>query len=129
MATRVRSRPREYAGMAVTAALFAVLLCFVLLNGDPGGYAPRDLAIRAYVGILAVLSLITAEAIWRVRPWAYRAGRALAILTLAVFAIPGLVSLLLFEPLAAFGFFLATGIVALIVLPMLGYLRRTSSQP
>jgi hypothetical protein len=115
--------------MAVTAALFAVLLCFVLLYTDPGGYAPRDLLIRGYVAILAVLSLITAEAIWRVRPWAYRAGRALAILTLAVFVLPTIVAVVTLQLLPALGMALATGVVALIVLPMVGYLRRTSSQP
>lgn len=128
MATRVRSRPREYAGMAVTAALFAALLCAVVVVGGPG----RELggvAIRAYVALLAVLSAITGEAIWRVRPWAYRAGRALAILTLAAFAIPTLVSLVLFEPVAALAFFLATGLLALVVLPMVGYLRRSRGAP
>ena len=128
MATRVRSRPREYTGMAATAALFAALLCIFVLRGDPArGFG--EALVRASVALLAVLSLVTAEAIWRVRPWAHRAGKTLATCTVAVFAVPGLVSLLLFEPVAALGFFLAAGIVALIVVPMVGYLRRTSPQP
>ena len=128
MATRVRSRPREYAGMAVTAALFAALLCIVVVTGETGRHF-AELVMRAYVAVLAVVSLITAEAIWRVRPWAYRAGRALALLTLAVFALPALYSLVTLQLAPALGFLFVGGVVALIVMPMVGYLRRTSGQP
>jgi uncharacterized membrane protein len=128
MATRVRSRPREYAGMAVTAALFAALLCIFVVIGETGR-DPGDVVIRAYVAILAVLSLITAEAIWHVRPWAYRAGRALAAFTLSVFALLAILSFFLLQMGLAVGFAVAGGITALIVLPMVGYLRRTTGQP
>ncbi|HEX8242770.1 MAG TPA: hypothetical protein VF541_04730 [Longimicrobium sp.] len=128
MRVRVRQRPPEYGGLAFCAALYAAALTAVLaLSGPPA--APVIGALKAVAAGLCALAWVTAEALWRARPWAYPAARALAVGSVAVFAAPALVGLVLGEFLASFGFLLVAGCIAFVVWPMVGYLRRTAPQP
>lgn len=127
-ATRVRTRPAEYTGIALCAALYgaalAAVLCFTAPPADP---APA--AMKAIATGLCALAWVTAEAVWRARPWAYRAGLALAIGSVAVFAVPALVGLAMGQVLGAFGMLLVAGCIAFVAGPMVAYLRRTAPRP
>jgi hypothetical protein len=121
-------RPTEYGGMAFCAVAYGVLLAaLVVALPGPAAGAWEGL-VRTVALALAALSFVAAEAIWRVRPWAYRAGLSLAWGTLACFLAPVAVALAMLEIPAALGFALLAGLIALIVLPMVGYLRRMQPQ-
>lgn len=96
--------------------------CMALLAGlvENLGSPPVMILIRAVAGLLACLSAVAAEALWRARPWAYRASLALALayaaavtlLTLGVYGLNGLpatVGILLFS--------------ACVLLPIVMYVR------
>lgn len=124
----MQRRPTEYGGMAFCAAVYGILLA-VLAVALPGPATdPVEGGVRAVALTLAALAFVTAEAVWRVRPWAYRAGFALAWGTLACFLAPAVVAVLTLELPAALGFVIMAGLVALIALPMVGYLRRMQPQ-
>ena len=124
----MQRRPNEYAGMAICAALYGMALAAALVYVPGPVSEAGDGVLRAVMATLAALSFVTAEAVWRVRPWAYRAGFTLAWGTLACFFLPVLIALLKLEIPAALGFALVAGVVAMIVLPMVGYLRRSRPQ-
>ena len=71
--------------LALCASLFATYMALLLLVTD--GYAGRGAA-----ALLAALSLTAADALWRAKPWAFRASAALAIATLATVVGAGIVS-------------------------------------
>jgi hypothetical protein len=71
--------------LALCAAAFAALMALLLLGAD--GYAGRGAA-----ALLGALSLTAADALWRARPWAFRASAALAATTLATVVAGGIVS-------------------------------------
>lgn len=121
-------RPNEYGGMALCAVVYGVLLAtFAVALPGPAAGAWEGL-VRTAALTLAALAFVAAEAIWRVRPWAYRAGFSLAWGTLACFLAPAAVAVVMLDIPAALGFAVVAGLVALIVLPMVGYLRRMQPQ-
>ncbi|HSU13868.1 hypothetical protein [Longimicrobium sp.] len=125
----MRQRPNEYAGLAFCAAVIGVVLAaLAVYPAAPGAWNAWGVVFRGAGVLLSALALVTAEAIWRVRPWAYRAGAALAWSTIGCFVVPALAGLLMGELLGAFGMLLAAGFIAFPVLPMVGYLRRMHPQ-
>ena len=72
--------PRGFHVAAAFAAAFAALMALALAwmptEGAPGW---ATVAARASCALLAALAGVAAEALWRPRPWAYRASAALAL--------------------------------------------------
>jgi peptidoglycan/LPS O-acetylase OafA/YrhL len=67
------------------SALFLALMGFVLFILD--GEAGETALTRGMVAVLAALSAVVTEALWRARPWAARASWALAIAFVAAVVI------------------------------------------
>ncbi|HEU4559016.1 MAG TPA: hypothetical protein VFS20_14245 [Longimicrobium sp.] len=63
---------------ALCAAAFGAVMVAVMLPAD------ESLVVRAPAALLAALSGVAAEALWRARPWAYRATLTLALAYAAV---------------------------------------------
>jgi hypothetical protein len=124
----MQRRPTEYGGMAFCAVVYGVLLATFAVALSGPAVDPWEGAVRTAALTLAALAFVAAEAIWRVRPWAYRAGLSLAWGTLACFLAPAAVAVVMLEIPAALGFAIIAGFIALIVLPMVGYLRRMQPQ-
>jgi O-antigen/teichoic acid export membrane protein len=80
-------RPSGFAGLAVCSALFGLAMGLAFLDTST---LDQPVATRAVVAVIAALSLVNAEALWRVRPWAYRASRALAASVVAAIVLAGL---------------------------------------
>ena len=94
--------------LALCAAAFAALMALLLLDAD--SYAGRGAA-----ALLGALSLTAADALWRARPWAFRASAALAATTLATVTTAGVLS----GDLAGAGASLLLAVVFLV--PILAY--------
>jgi len=103
-----KRRPVGLKILALCAALFAALMALLLLDAD--GYAGRGAT-----ALLGALSLTAADALWRARPWAFRASAALALATLATVLAGGVAS----GDLAGVGAWLLLSVVFL--LPTLAY--------
>jgi hypothetical protein len=118
-------RPGEYAGLALCAALYGVVLAaFAVYLAGPAPELEEGV-VRGVGIVLAGLAFVTAEALWRVRPWAYRAGFALAWGTIGCFLAPAFIALMVGEVIVAVALLLAAGFIAFPVLPMVAYLKRT----
>jgi hypothetical protein len=115
-------RPAGFAVLAVCSGLFGTVMTLGLLEGG----APDDpMLLRAMVSVIAALALVNAEALWQVRPWAYRASRALArsvVGSIAVTAAWGLLS----QPVEAFWLLVIAAICAWGLRPVLDYIRGCS---
>ncbi|HET7461951.1 MAG TPA: hypothetical protein VFJ82_11915 [Longimicrobium sp.] len=72
----MQQRPFVFSGLF--AAGFAVVMMLMLL-GLPGGAGVTEWLPRATCALLGSLGLAAAEALWRVRPWAWRVCAALAL--------------------------------------------------
>lgn len=75
--------PPGFHAAALCAASFGTIMAMVVLEldgGDPWG----RMWMRACAALLAALSGVVTEALWRPRPWAYRATLALALAYTAV---------------------------------------------
>jgi hypothetical protein len=70
--------------LGICAALFAGAMAILLLEGGSAAY-------HAAAGLLGMLALVTADALWQARPWAFRASAALAVAFVAVVAVGGYV--------------------------------------
>ena len=118
-----RRQPLGYPLLAVCAWTFAVLMALALVAADDSMPVPNGtvLLVRVFAAALAVLALVTGEALWRVRPWAFRVSLLLAATYLCAAAW---VSTLAGETESAVGIFAAVGGGSLIFIgPALAYLR------
>ena len=59
------------------AASFALVMAYLVVSLAPN--APWVSPARGIAGVLAAMAAVAAEALWRGRPWAYRASAALAL--------------------------------------------------
>lgn len=80
-------RPDDFGFLAGFTFLFALLMAGLLAATEPSDTRFVD---RTVEGLAGALGLLTAEALWFVRKWAYRATQAfvgmLVLIVLAVFA-------------------------------------------
>lgn len=120
--------PAEFRGLALCAALYAAALTAVVWFALPARDAVTTLAAAVDVG-LAVLAWVTAEAIWRMRPWAYRSAFALAGASVGVFAVPAMLALLAGSVIAGLGLLIPAAGIAFVTWPMVGYLKRAAPVP
>jgi len=70
-------KPERFPFSGMFAAFFALLMTLVLVTLP--AEVPLSSVARGAAGVLAALSIVAAEALWRPRPWAYRASAALAL--------------------------------------------------
>jgi hypothetical protein len=64
----------------VFSALFCVFMVMILFEGDPEHTLKGPgAAFRGAATLLAVLAAVVTEALWRARPWVWRASLALAL--------------------------------------------------
>jgi hypothetical protein len=89
-AIRARMTPRPFGFLLLSVS--AVCCALGGLGGVVGtdfGEGPGGLALfRALFGLVAAASLLAAEALWWVRPWAFRATAAMLLsITMAVAAV------------------------------------------
>ncbi|HEX8903770.1 MAG TPA: hypothetical protein VF771_02870 [Longimicrobiaceae bacterium] len=114
-------RPAGYTGLAVCAALFATVLVAVVLSpNDSGDWVIG--VMQCVLALISALAWVTAEALWRMRPWAYRASRALARSVVGVMALTGTL-VLLDEPWDGFWILFIAAITAWGLRPVLEYVR------
>ena len=78
-AIRARMTPRPFGFLLLSVPALCCALACIGAVMDSGVAAP----FRATYSLVAVTSLLAAEALWRVRPWAFRATAAM-LLSLAV---------------------------------------------
>jgi len=121
----MQQRPFVFSGLF--AAFFAVVMVLMLatLPGPPGG--AEVWLMRGTLAVLGALAVVATEALWRVRPWAWRASAALALAHtvaalgwgLATLGWSGLVSACIYLFLSSF-----------VVVPILANLyQRTAAPP
>jgi hypothetical protein len=120
----VRPRlPVDFAVLGAVAACFAVAMAVAVCMLDPAlGMAEWIMVLRGAAAGLAVVSAVTAEALWRMRPWVWRASLALALAcalaVIVVFATSPA------GPLWSMLYFLAAGVV--VGGPFLHHVRQRS---
>lgn len=83
------ARPEGFGLIAGVAWTFAAVMAYALFVADASaGDGPFAMvAPRAFAALLAALAFVAGEAIWNVRPWAWRASVALAATYAAVAAL------------------------------------------
>jgi len=109
---------------ALCVAAFGALMAGILALGLDGEGTWHTLLGRASAALLGALSALAAEALWRARPWAWRASRTLAGSYVAVVAV---LCIAIGEAAAVF---VALGILipsAMVVAPLLMYIRNRSA--
>jgi len=118
-----RRAPFGFFVAGACAAWFGFWMVVVLCTMDPAGDdGPWSAALsRGMAAVLAALSAVVTEALWRVRPWAYRASVALAV----AYAAAVLVTV------AATGEGVESAVLvllasAVVVVPILGYVESRS---
>lgn len=80
-------RPPDFGFLAGGSLVFALLMAGLLADAVP---TDELLSSRMFAGVAGALALLTAEALWFVRPWAFRASLAFAgMLVVFVFALVG----------------------------------------
>ncbi|HEU4559021.1 MAG TPA: hypothetical protein VFS20_14270 [Longimicrobium sp.] len=113
-------RPRTPFGFWVAGAFsawFGVAMVVTVLSLESGGDS-GTVFFRGAAGLLAVLAAVVTEALWRVRPWVWRASLALA-LAYAVIAS----AVLMAEPSGRISdVILVLGTSAVVVVPLLIYI-------
>ena len=81
----VHTRPASFGFLAVCCFVFAMLMAAFLADDAHVGELLVD---RVIVGVSGALGLLTAEALWFVRRWAFRASLAFAgMLAVILFAM------------------------------------------
>ncbi|HEU4559020.1 MAG TPA: hypothetical protein VFS20_14265 [Longimicrobium sp.] len=75
-----RRRPRGFAVLAIIAAGFALFSISGILLGN------RHPLVDTVLLLWSGLALVSAEALWNLRPWAHAASRALALAFVLTFA-------------------------------------------
>jgi hypothetical protein len=117
--------PAGFHAAALCAALFGTIMAVVVLEVDTGsGDQWGRMWMRACAALLAALSGVVTEALWRPRPWAYRATLALAL------AYTGVVALLCLGLEGLDGLMTAFWILffsAWVVAPIVIYVRNRSA--
>lgn len=121
MSTGAR-RPNGFAVLAVCAALFGAFAGLVLATDDGGG----DVAVNTLLAAWGSLGLLTAEALWRVRRWAFPASVALAGSVLAPCVVLAVVLAMDNDVPMALLALLAGGIMVFGMQPVLAYVRDRS---
>jgi hypothetical protein len=124
----VRRTPLGFYVASVFAAVFCTCMVAAVLALDYGRGVTNPLwetiLARAAAALLAVLSAVAAEALWRARPWAWRASRTLAVAYVTVVIVPclmyGLYGLMVAFPVLLFS--------AVVLVPLLMYIRDRSAQ-
>jgi hypothetical protein len=117
--------PLGFHAAALCAAMFGTIMAVVVLQVDTGsGDQWGRMWMRACAALLAALSGVVTEALWRPRPWAYRATLALAlaytaVVTLLFLGLEGVDGLI-----AAFWILFFS---AWVVVPIVMYVRRRSA--
>jgi len=106
---------------AVCAAVFGAAM--VRLALVPFWWGHLDVLVRAAALVLAGLSAVAAEALWRARPWAYRASLALAVAYACVLAIKGFLNDGMDGVVTAVWMLILSAIV---VVPLVAYVRHRS---
>ena len=117
--------PAGFYFVSVCAAAFGAIMAMVAGLMENLGNPEETILIRAVAGLLACLSGVAAEALWRARPWAYRASLVLALayaaavtqLSLGLEGVDGL--------MAAFWILLFS---AWVVVPTLAYVNDRSNR-
>ena len=107
------ARPPE--GLRLLGLAAAIFACLMVL----GVVIPKWTVMGGVAGMMGVLALVAAEALWNGRPWAFRASVALAV----GFYI-ALVVVLTIVPHAAVGAGVAMGLSIGGLIPALLYIRR-----
>jgi hypothetical protein len=110
-------RPRAPFGFWVAGAFsawFCVAMVVIVCVADPDYDDAWMAAGRGAAGLLAVLSAVVTEALWRARPWVWRASLALAL----AYAVTILVACGI--DFSWVGVVLASAVV---VVPLLAYIR------
>ncbi len=119
-AIRARMTPRPFGFLLLSVGAICVALACIGGVIDSGVAAP----FRATYSLVTITSLLAAEALWRVRPWVFRATAAM-LLSLAVTWVTGFV-----EGGGGWeGLFigvLSLGIPAGLAVPVLVYVHRRS---
>jgi len=124
-----RRTPLGFYVASIVAATFCTCMVTAVLALDYEGGGGMDgelvtIAARAAAALLAVLSAVAAEALWRARPWAWRASRTLALAYAAAVLVPCLMA-------GMTGLLIGFGILAcsaIVVVPLLMYIRDRSAQ-
>ena len=130
--TRVVPRGFVLCGVFSLCFSFAVLMLLVVMevDGERGRLAGRlAMGVRGAAVLLLSLGLITTEALWKARPAAYPASLALAVSYLvSVPAVAAIVAAAEGEPVFLQRAAFLLGASAVVVIPMLLYIRYRSRQ-
>lgn len=110
---------------ALCAAGFCAVAVAAHLASNVETAAADGLAVRGPAMLLATLAAVTAEALWRARPWAYRASVSLALVYAATLAANLMVLWGTDEVGPVILLFILSGFL---VVPMLGYIHHRSHQ-
>ncbi len=101
------------------SAWFAVAMVVVALSVNPWDGDWTAVWFRGAAAFLAGLAAVVTEALWRVRPWVWRASLALAVSYAVILSV-----VLMGEPHARIGDTIAALMVsAVVVVPFLLYIR------
>lgn len=110
---------------AIFAATFGALMALAVLALDGESWHPWEtVLLRGPAAVLAALSAVAAEALWRARPWAWRASLALA---LAYGALVTLICVVMRELQGVFAAIWILLVSAPVVVPLLLYIRNRSA--
>lgn len=118
--------PTGFYVCGLVSALFCVGTVALQLAMDPlDGESGGRMMVRGLSMLLVPLSAVVTEALWRARPWAYRASLALAL----VYASTLAAAVVATRDTAMIGSVVMWAIVsAVAVIPMLGYIHTRSAQ-
>jgi hypothetical protein len=121
-----RSRPLGFILCGVMSMCFSALALLLLVAAETeGGSGAAGVVTRGAAVLLLSLGLITTEALWKARPWAYPASLALAVsYFVSLSAVGALVAVEAPDSLWWAG--LVLGVSAVMVIPMLRYIRHHS---
>jgi hypothetical protein len=110
----------------LVSAVFCVGTVAMQLSMDPlPGESGERLAVRGLAVLLVPLSAVVTEALWRARPWAFRASLALALVYAATLAAAAMATR--HTPIQE-SVVMWTIVSAVAVIPMLGYIHTQSAQ-
>jgi len=117
----MRRPPFGFYLAALCAGGFGALMVRALLELD----ASRGGGPRLCAALLAALSAVAAEALWRARPWAFRASVTLAV-TAALLGASAMVAMR--DPFVLAGALVLAAAGMIVVIPMLAYIHHRSRQ-
>ncbi|HET7232536.1 MAG TPA: hypothetical protein VFJ16_21180, partial [Longimicrobium sp.] len=76
----MKRTPTGFYVCGLCSAILGVLLAVGLWSMEAGNHVEaEEILVRGVLAVLAALSAVATEALWRARPWAWRASVALAV--------------------------------------------------